>query len=157
MSDHAPVSLTSGVPETVLPEADEGAVRALAGAEQLPAGERRPALAAVAAADPAFLAAWAALAEDRLGGPATVGGGPAGEDAVAAYAYARVGYHRGLDALRRAGWRGSGFVRWSRPSNRGFLRSLDCLRRAAGLMGEGEEEQRCLLFLHQLDPDWNAR
>ena len=101
-------------------------------------------MAAVAAAYPRFLDAWATLAESA-------------DDDVAAYAYARVGYHRGLDALRGAGWRGSGYVRWRHESNRGFLRALEVLRRAAGAIGEGDEEHRCALFLRQLDPDWDRR
>ncbi|MGH8921877.1 MAG: DUF3151 family protein, partial [Actinomycetes bacterium] len=76
---------------------------------------------------------------------------------VEAYAFARVGYHRGLDTLRAAGWRGSGYVRWRHPTNRGFLRALDALRAAAAAIGESDEEQRCDLFLRQLDPDWSRR
>ena len=53
---------------------------------------------AVAAAHPTSCAAWAALAETAL----------AADRPVEAYAYARTGYHRGLDALRRAGWKGQG-------------------------------------------------
>src|SRR5947209_7974630 len=60
------------------------------------------------------------------------------------------------DALRAAGWRGSGYVRWRHESNRGFLRSLDALRAAAAAIGETEEEQRCDLFLRQLDPEWGV-
>jgi DNA-binding transcriptional LysR family regulator len=101
-------------------------------------------VAAVAARDPRCLPAWADLAE-------------LADDPIARYAYARVGYHRGLDALRAAGWRGSGYVRWEHESNRGFLRSLDALRQAAGAIGEADEEQRCDLFLRQLDPEWGAR
>jgi hypothetical protein len=65
-----------------------------------------------------------------------------------------VGYHRGLDALRGAGWRGSGYVRWRHETNRGFLRSLDALRQAANDIGETEEATRCELFLRQLDSEW---
>jgi len=72
------------------------------------------------------------------------------------YAFARVGYHRGLDALRAAGWRGSGYVRWRHEPNRGFLRSLHALQLAAGAIGETDEEQRCALFLRQLDPEWGS-
>ena len=75
-------------------------------------------------------------------------------DEIEAYACYRVGYHRGLDALRQQGWRGSGYVRWSHPSNRGFLRCLDGLRVCAAAIGETAEEQRCEAFLHQLDPAW---
>ncbi len=75
-------------------------------------------------------------------------------DDIEAYACFRVGYHRGLDALRRAGWRGSGFVRWAHLANRGFLRCVDGLRAAAAAIGETAEEERCALFLRQLDPSW---
>ena len=74
--------------------------------------------------------------------------------AVDAYAYYRVGYHRGLDALRKNGWRGTQLVRWSDEPNRGFLRCLDGLRRMAGWIGEYDEESRCAEFLQQLDPEW---
>ena len=46
-------------------------------------------------------------------------------------------------------------MRWRYPTNRGFLRSVDALRRRAAEIGEVEEEQRCALFLRQLDPDWD--
>ena len=65
---------------------------------------------------PRFLDAWARL-------------GQLARDDVEAYAYFRVGYHRGLDRLRQSGWRGSGYVRWQHETNRGFLRALDGLRR----------------------------
>jgi hypothetical protein len=74
------------------------------------------------------------------------------DDAVEAYAYSRVGYHRGLDTLRGAGWRGSGYVRWAHPSNRGFLRCLLGLQRQAAAIGEQDEDERCRVFLMQLDP-----
>jgi hypothetical protein len=73
----------------------------------------------------------------------------AGEEA---YAYARVGYHRGLDALRAAGWRGAGPIPYSHEVNRGFLRALYALGRAAGAIGEGEEAARIEEFLHSSDP-----
>jgi hypothetical protein len=81
--------------------------------------------------------AWALLAESAL----------AAEQPVMAYAYARTGYHRSLDALRRNGWKGHGPVPWSHEPNRGFLRSLAALARAAGEIGEAEEEDRCWTFL----------
>ncbi len=77
-------------------------------------------------------------------------------DDLDAYAYFRVGYHRGLDALRKAGWRGSGYVRWSVPENRGFLRCLAGLERAARSIGETDEAERCAVFLRQLDPGRTA-
>jgi hypothetical protein len=102
----------------------------------------RAAVAAVAARWPRYLEAWACLAELSVD-----------DDVVAAYAFARTGYHRGLDALRAAGWRGSGYVRWRHSSNRGFLRSLDALQLTAGSIGEQDEQERCTLFLRQLDPE----
>ena len=144
MTPEHSVQFTSGSPETVLdPLAPEQAA-ALEAALALPAGRRREAVAAVAAQDPHCLQAWADLAE-------------LADDPIEQYAYARVGYHRGLDALRAAGWRGSGYVRWEREPNRGFLRSLQALAQAAGSIGETDEEQRCELFLRQLDPGWGRR
>ena len=71
---------------------------------------------------------------------------------VESYAYARVGYHRGLDALRKAGWRGQGPVPWAHEPNRGFLRSLYALQRAAAAIGEAEEVERIGRFLNDSDP-----
>lgn len=139
--DDAPIGITRGPADTVLPAAPapwrDALARALAEAPE----RRREALAAVAGQHPGYLDAWAALSE-------------AARDRVEAYAYARVGYHRGLDALRAAGWRGSGYVRWKHEANRGFLRSLDALRSAAAAIGETAEAERCELFLRQLDPAW---
>ena len=137
------IRFTPGSGETVLPPLEPDRAAALAAAERAPAPERVRALAAVAARWPDCLQAWASLAETT-------------DDEVARYAYARVGYHRGLDALRANGWRGSGYVRWRHDENRGFLRSLDALRRAAGAIGETAEEERCATFLRQLDPDWSG-
>jgi hypothetical protein len=91
----------------------------------------------VAARFPAYTAAWAALAERAL----------REEQVIAAYAYARTGYHRSLDQLRRAGWRGHGPVPWEHEPNRGFLRSLYLLGRAAAAIGEDDEARRCEEFL----------
>jgi hypothetical protein len=63
-----------------------------------------------------------------------------------------VAYHRGLDRLRASGWRGSGYVRWSHETNRGFLRGLVGLGQAARRIGETAEAQRCAEFARQLDP-----
>jgi len=132
MSD---VSFSEGPPETVLdPEPDE--VHAA-----LAAAGDRDAVAVVAARSPRSLEAWARLGE-------------LGRDDIEAYAYFRVGYHRGLDRLRQSGWRGSGYVRWRHETNRGFLRSLDGLRRTADAIGEDDEADRCAQFLRQLDPEW---
>ncbi len=136
-----PVELTSGLPDTVLPAPDPAAAARLGEAVAAPRERRRDAVADVVRAFPAFVDAWAALGE-------------LARDDVEAYACFRVGYHRGLDALRKAGWRGSGTVRWQHPPNRGFLRCLHGLEVAAAAIGETDEEQRCALFLRQLDPQW---
>lgn len=98
--------------------------------------------ATVAAGYPEFCAAWAALAQRALDEG----------DAVAGYAFARTGYHRGLDHLRRAGWKGHGPVPWSHAPNRGFLRALAALARAAAEIGEDTEARRCRDFLDECDP-----
>ncbi|MGH3872514.1 MAG: DUF3151 domain-containing protein [Pseudonocardiaceae bacterium] len=98
--------------------------------------------ATAAAAHPEFPAAWAALAERALDEG----------DAVAGYAFARTGYHRSLDQLRRAGWKGHGPVPWSHHPNQGFLRALAALARAAAEIGEGVEARRCRDFLDECDP-----
>ena len=140
----SPVHLTGGLPETVLPPPPPEAAARLEAALAEPPDRRRDAVAGVAATFPRFLDAWAGLGE-------------LARDDVEAYACFRVGYHRGLDALRQAGWRGSGYVRWSEPANGGFLRCLDGLRQAAAAIGEADEEERCRQFLRQLDPDWRAQ
>lgn len=141
-SEHS-VQFTSGSPETVLDPLAPELAAALDAARSLPPDRRRGAVAAVAAQDPRCLQAWADLAEVAA-------------EPIDRYAFARVGYHRGLDALRAAGWRGSGYVRWRHEPNRGFLRSLHALQQAAGAIGETDEEQRCALFLRQLDPEWGS-
>ena len=141
MSD-APVNLTrSGPPETILDPEPPHAVAALAEAMRLPEDRRRDGVAEVVAQFPRFLDGWARL-------------GQLARDDTEAYAAFRVGYHRGLDRLRQNGWRGSGFVRWVHEVNRGFLRSLAGLQATAAAIGEQDEEERCRLFLHQLDPSW---
>lgn len=94
----------------------------------------------VVAAHPQSSLVWALLAETCLREETLA-------SSIAAYAYARTGYHRGLDALRRNGWKGSGHVPWEHAPNRGFLRSLWALSVAAGRIGETEEQQRCAQFL----------
>jgi hypothetical protein len=141
MSDQ-PISFSpGGLPETVLAPAPAEAREELEAALALDGDARREAVAAVVARFPSFLDGWARL-------------GQLARDDVEAYACFRVGYHRGLDALRQAGWRGSGYVRSTHPENLGFLRALDGLRRQAGRIGEADEEARCAEFLHQLDPAW---
>ncbi|MEV4196747.1 DUF3151 domain-containing protein [Micromonospora globbae] len=125
-------------PATLLPAHDE-AHGALAAAEEQGGDE---AYAEVAARYPTYSAAWAALAARAL----------AAGQAVPAYAYARTGYHRGLDQLRRSGWKGHGPVPWSHKPNRGFLRCLYLLSRAADEIGEADEAARCAQFLRDCDP-----
>jgi hypothetical protein len=127
-------NLLSGPPqkETRLP--DEPAARDALAAGTTPAD--------VAAAHPSSSLAWAVLADAAF---------ESGE-VVASYAYARTGYHRGLDQLRRAGWRGQGPIPWEHEPNRGFLRALHALGRAADTIGESEEAQRCAQFLADSSP-----
>jgi hypothetical protein len=119
-------------PETLLPEQPvaEAALRA-----------EDPAV--VAARFPTYSAAWAALADLAY----------AAGSVIESYAYARVGYHRGLDALRRNGWKGFGSVPWAHQPNQGFLRCLAALARAAGDIGENDEAERCSQFLRDSDPE----
>jgi len=124
--------LLGGPPPTLLP--DEAGPRELL--------ERGAELADVAAAHPTNSLAWAELAEGAYGRGAY----------VESYAYARTGYHRGLDALRRAGWKGYGPVPWSHAPNRGFLRALHALGQAAGAIGENDEAARIRQFLSDSDP-----
>ncbi len=144
MAEDSFVSVSRGPEETRLAPAPAEAARRLDEALRQPPERRRDAVADVAASFPRFLEAWAAL-------------GDLGRDEVESYACYRVGYHRGLDALRAAGWRGSGYVRWSHQPNRGFLRCVDGLRHAAAAIGETDEQERCERFLRQLDPDWDRR
>lgn len=117
-------NLLSGPTPTMLPEDPAAA-----------SGDTDP--AELAARYPASSLAWAALAEQALGGSRT----------IEAYAFARTGYHRGLDALRRNGWKGQGPIPWEHEPNRGFLRCLAALGKAAALIGETEEAERCKTFL----------
>lgn len=119
-------------PETML-EADPAAADLQAGADP----------AAIAGRHPESALAWAMLAEAALAAGST----------VEAYAYARTGYHRSLDQLRRAGWKGAGPVPWRHEPNRGFLRSLAALSRAAEQIGETDEQQRCEQFLRDSSPE----
>ena len=132
------VNFSSGLPSTVLPPDPLDAALA---AEPAPT---RDEVSELVAGHPRSLIGWATLGEFA-------------DHPVVRYAYFRVGYHRGLDSLRAAGWRGSGYVRWAEPSNRGFLRCLDGLREVAEQIGETDEAERCAQFLHQLDPDWASR
>ena len=121
-----------GPPPTLLPGDPEAEAA-------LEAGENP---AVVAAAYPSASVAWAALAEDALNA----------DHVITAYAYARTGYHRGLDQLRRNGWKGFGPVPYGHGPNRGFLRCVAVLARAADLIGETDEFVRCGDLLDDCDP-----
>lgn len=126
-------------PENLLGEPTPTLLPAEPGGAELAAGTDAT---TVAAAHPASSLAWSVLAETAL----------ADGQPVAAYAYARTGYHRGLDALRRNGWHGHGPVPWEHQPNRGFLRALAALAAAAEAIGEGDEARRCDGFLRDSSP-----
>ena len=127
-------NLLGGPPPTRLPDQPELTVAAA-----LDAGTSATELAA---RHPAASLPWAVLAEEALNAGRVVEG----------YAFARTGYHRGLDALRRNGWRGHGPVPWEHSANRGFLRALHALGQAAAAIDERDEAERCRTFLRDCDP-----
>lgn len=131
MSDEFRTNLL-GPDATLLPEESDVLARIAAGdeAEDL------------AASFPSSSLPWAILADEAFAEGRT----------IESYAYARTGYHRGLDALRRNGWRGAGPVPWSHEPNQGFLRALYALGRAAQTIGESEEAERITVFLNESDP-----
>ena len=130
----------------------------MAGPPATPAAGGDPAAAALRAGGrfrstsyaptPESPAAWAALAAQASQ--------DAGADVVTTYAYARVGYHRSLDLLRRNGWKGHGPVPWSHEPNRGFLTCLALLATAAREIGEDAEWERCSQFLRDSSPEGHA-
>jgi hypothetical protein len=126
------VDLMAGPPPTLLPADPADA--------ELAAGETP---GSVVRRNPASPAAWAALAGQAREQQA---------DDVTVYAYARVGYHRSLDMLRRNGWKGHGPVPWEHEPNRGFLRSLALLALSARAIGETNEWERCAAFLRDSSP-----
>ena len=142
------IDIPFGQPVSVLPDdpGDSGertsqAVAALEAGEIAPQACREL-LNAIASQYPASLSAWAALGELALS-----------DDAIAAYAFFRTGYHRGLDRARSTGWNGTQRLRWQDEPNRPFLRCLNGLRQAAEAIGETQEVTRILHFLRDLDPD----
>lgn len=130
-------NLFGGPPATQLPDRPEPQDALAAGTDP----------AKVVTRWPDFSEGWAALAELAL----------SENNPVAAYAYARTGYHRGLDQLRRAGWKGHGPIPWAHRPNQGFLRALGALARAAQAIGEGDEHARCVQFLTDSDPEAPAQ
>lgn len=129
-------NLLPGPSETLLPDDPEAREALASGVDA----------ATVAASHPESSLAWAELADRAF----------AAGDAVTSYAFARTGYHRGLDQLRRAGWRGLGLVPWEHEPNRGFLRALHALGRAAEAIGEDDEAARCAQFLSDSSPTATA-
>jgi hypothetical protein len=127
------LAANAGTPETRLPEDP-------AAAQLEEAGGQLTELTTIVSRHPTSSLGWALLAEQALAQDTP-------EETIRAYAFARTGYHRGLDALRRSGWRGSGPVPWEHGPNRGFLRALWALSVAAGRIGETDEQERCAQFL----------
>ena len=142
------IDIPFGQPVSVLSDDPaDSAARATQAQAALAAGEIEPAacrerLNAIASQYPASLSAWAALGELVLA-----------DDVVAAYAFFRTGYHRGLDRARASGWNGTQQLRWQDEPNRPFLRCLNGLRQAAEVIGETAEVTRIGHFLRDLAPD----
>ena len=125
-------NLLGGPPPTLLPDDTDARQELEGGADAYDVARRHPQSSL----------AWAVLS-DAAWNEGRV---------VESYAFARVGYHRGLDALRRNGWKGHGPVPWSHDPNRGFLRCLIALQRAAAAIGEDDEAERCAAFIVDCDP-----
>ena len=142
------IDIPFGQPVSVLSDdPGDSAERAVQTQAALAAGEIEPAacrkrLSAIASQHPASLSAWAALGELALA-----------DDVIAAYAFFRTGYHRGLDRARASGWNGTQQLRWQDEPNRPFLRCLNGLRQAAEAIGETAEVTRIGHFLRDLAPD----
>ena len=147
MEVQMPIDIPLGQPFVILP--DDPADSAQQATEALTAVQAgkidvatcRAQLNALAARYPTSISTWAALGELSLP-----------DDVIAAYAFFRTGYHRGLDQLRRNGWKGFGPVPYGHEPNRGFLRCVAALARAADSIGEADEYQRCLDLLDDCDP-----
>ena len=99
-------------------------------------------LAQLAENNPKDSGVWAALANRMI----------EQDRPVVAYACARTGYHRGLDALRANGWRGTGPVPWDHVPNQGVLRAIGALALAAKRIDEDDEVIRLLNLLNDCDP-----
>ena len=129
-------NLLEGPPPTFLPADPAVEAELAAGADP----------DSVVRAHPESSLAWAVLADQAW----------AEGRIVESYAFARVGYHRGLDALRRNGWKGHGPVPWEHEPNQGFLRCLIALGRSAEAIGEQHEVERIDVFLDDCDPTIRA-
>lgn len=131
MSDEFRKNLMAPEP-TLLPAETEVYAQLDAGQEALDLVESNPTSSLL----------WAVLAEEAWNEGRT----------IESYAFARVGYHRGLDSLRRNGWRGTGPIPWEHQPNQGFLRALYSLGRASGAINEADEHARIQKFLAESDP-----
>ena len=129
-----------GPPAVQLPPEDPAAVAALE--QALQAVDSGAALREVAGRWPGFVEVWARLAEQALRAGQT----------VEAYAFARTGYHRGLDLLRRSGWRGLGPIPWAHQPNQGVLRAIQALMQTSAALGDQPEADRCRQLLLDSDP-----
>ncbi len=132
-----PGNLLPGPPPVLLPANPEADAAAVSGESA----------SAVAAAFPAYPAVWAALALEAAASGRT----------MEAYAYGRTGYHRGLDSLRKNGWKGYGPVPGDHPGNVGFLTCVAVLADAAAEIGEDEEARRLADLLVECDPSFDPR
>ena len=144
MTDERPIAMSHGLPSTVLPPADADAQRALADALAADPAARRDALAAVAAGIPATSTrgqSWVTPAATTSSAMRTTGSATTADST-------RCGPTAGGDPA---------YVRWSEPTNRGFLRSLAGLGAMAEAIGEADEAERIATFLVQLDPDGGRR
>lgn len=129
-------------PEVHLPQELASSIPVEGAADGASAAQSRESLEAAVSENLKDSGAWAALAEVLL----------AEGQPVQAYACARTGYHRGLDALRGNGWRGTGPVPWNHEPNQGVLRAIGALVQTARALGEDDEVVRCLNLLHDCDP-----
>ncbi|MDO5670151.1 MAG: DUF3151 domain-containing protein [Corynebacterium sp.] len=117
-----------------------------------PAADADPAAADTAFAHPDSPLVWATRAEMLL-----AAGSLDDVAKLTAYAHARTAYHRSLDRLRANGWKGWGPVPFSHEPNQAVLRAIAALARAARLIGEDGEYDRCRQMLSDADPESVSR
>ena len=129
------------IPETRLPGEDPLFEQEIKKIRDNESADRRSTLLVLASKNPESIGIWCVF-------------GIASSEMMESYSYFRLAYHRGLDSLRKNGWRGSGFVRWEHPGNRYFLFALNRLAEISKEIGDYEEAERCSLFLRQLEPGW---
>jgi len=137
------VTLTKGgMPETILPDEDPLLANGLQEILENDLDTSLHKLFGFASKNPESIGVWCTL-------------GIKSTELMESYAYFRLAYHRGLDSLRKNGWKGSGFVRWQHTGNRFFLVALNNLANISEEIGDHEEATRCALFLRQLEPQWD--